>query len=161
MYLKKVIFICLGNICRSPSAEGVMKHLVKEKGLEDIIFVDSAGIMGYHTGEKADPRMRKHAMKRGYDLTSLARKFNHLKDFDEFDYVIAMDKSNYDDLRAKDPQNRYTKKIFMMTDFCITKEASEVPDPYYGGSDGFELVLDLLEDSCKGLLERIMSDLEK
>jgi protein-tyrosine phosphatase len=161
MYLKKVIFICLGNICRSPSAEGVMKHLVKEKGLEDIIYVDSAGIMGYHTGDRADPRMRKHAMKRGYDLTSIARGFNPREDFDEFDYIIAMDSSNYNDLQSKDTGEKYKNKILMMTDFCRTVRAAEVPDPYYGGADGFELVLDILEDACEGLLERILNDLER
>jgi protein-tyrosine phosphatase len=90
----KVIFVCLGNICRSPSGEAVMNALIKKEGLENKIICDSAGTIAYHAGEKADPRMRKHASKRGYDLTSIARKFT-FNDFEEFDYIIAMDKSNF------------------------------------------------------------------
>ncbi|MFO7446637.1 MAG: low molecular weight protein-tyrosine-phosphatase [Ignavibacteriaceae bacterium] len=161
MYLKKVIFVCLGNICRSPSAEGVMQHLVKENGLDTLIFVDSAGTAAYHTGERADSRMRKHASQRGYDLTSIARKFNPKKDFNEYDYIIAMDNDNYNNLLSFDVDKKYRDKIFRMVEFCRNVQADEVPDPYYGGGEGFELVIDILEDACAGLLERIKNDLGK
>ena len=159
--MKNVIFVCLGNICRSPSAEGVMKHLIKEQNLENEIFVDSAGTIAYHTGDKADERMIKHALKRGYDLTSIARRFVPRKDLIKFDYIIAMDNENYNDLIGFDIQNKFANKIFRIVDFCRNVKAKEVPDPYYGGDAGFELVLDILEDACKGLLDKIKNDLKK
>lgn len=153
----KVIFVCLGNICRSPSGEAVMNALIEKEGLSDKIICDSAGTIGYHTGEKADPRMRKHASKRGYDLTSIARKFD-IEDFEDFDYIIAMDRSNYTDLLEMDKNSNYVNKISMMTSYCTEFDDTEVPDPYYGGPQGFEHVLDLLEDAARGLLERIKSE---
>src|SRR5690606_799835 len=157
--MKKVIFVCLGNICRSPSAEGIMKRIVQDNGLENEIFIDSAGTMGYHTGERADSRMIHHALRRGYDLTSVARKFDPRKDFQEFDYIVAMDNQNYNDLRSFDPQGKYHHKIYRMVEFCRNVQVEEVPDPYYGGFDGFELVLDILEDACYGLLGKIKDEL--
>jgi len=153
----KVIFVCLGNICRSPSAEGVMQHLIEQKGLEDKIKVDSAGTIAVHAGERADSRMRSHAQKRGYDLTSISRQFKAHTDFDEFDYVIAMDNSNFADLLAITRKESDKNKISKMTDFSTSSKYTEIPDPYYGGSQGFELVLDLLEDACKGLLDHIIN----
>lgn len=153
----KVIFVCLGNICRSPSGEAVMNSVIKKEGLSDQIICDSAGTIAYHAGEKADPRMRKHASKRGYDLTSIARKFT-IEDFSDFDYIIAMDRSNYVDLLALDKESKFVNKISMMTSYCTNFDEEEVPDPYYGGPQGFEHVLDLLEDACKGLLEKIKKD---
>lgn len=151
-----ILFVCMGNICRSPSAEAVMKYLVENEGLDKQIFVDSAGTIGYHEGEPADARMKKHASKRGYNLTSIARQFR-LEDFEKFDYIITMDRENYKDILALDPQRKYSHKVFMMTDFS-SNGYEEVPDPYYGGEAGFELVLDILEDSTKGLLDKIKSD---
>ena len=156
--MKRVLFICLGNICRSPSAEAVMTSLSEKNNLSEKIAVDSAGIIGWHSGEPADARMRTHARKRGYELTSLSRQFKPDIDFKKFDYVITMDNQNYQDLRSMDPDNIYGDKIYKMTDFCTRFSVKEVPDPYYGGEQGFEHVLDLLEDACDGLLKFITED---
>ena len=153
----KIIFVCLGNICRSPSGEAVMNAVVEKAGLSDKIECDSAGTIAYHAGEPADPRMKKHALKRGYDLTSIARKFTHY-DFEEFDYIIAMDRNNYTDLLTLDKEAEFVEKISMMTSYCTDHDDEEVPDPYYGGPQGFEHVLDLLEDACEGLLNKIKTD---
>ncbi len=157
--MKKVLFVCLGNICRSPSAEGVFKHLVAKANLEDKIFVDSCGTAAHHEGEPADSRMREHAQKRGYDLTSIARGMVK-KDFEEFDYILTMDNSNFKNVLAltADDQKYKVKKI---TDFCSNHPHDQVPDPYYGGPEGFELVLDLLEDACQGLLNQIQKELHQ
>lgn len=152
----KVLFVCLGNICRSPSAEAIMKKLVSEAGLTDRIFIDSAGIHGYHEGELPDSRMRMHGSRRGYKLDSLSRPVK-TADFYDFDMIIGMDDSNISDLRRKAPDVESLDKIHRMTDFSHNKLHDHVPDPYYGGASGFELVLDLLEDSCAGLLEAISS----
>ena len=153
----KVIFVCLGNICRSPSAEAVMNAVVEKAGLSDVIECDSAGTIAFHAGEPADARMKKHAIKRGYNLTSIARKFTP-EDFEEFDYVVAMDRNNYTDLLALDKNSEYVDKISIMTSYCTNHDEEEVPDPYYGGPQGFEHVLDLLEDGCAGLLEKIKEE---
>lgn len=153
----KVLFVCLGNICRSPSAEAVMKKLVKDAGMEKSIFIDSAGIMGYHEGEQADARMRSHAARRGYVLDSISRPV-HTQDFYDFDLIIGMDDRNIDDLKSKAPDLESVAKIHQMTDYSRNKLYDHVPDPYYGGATGFELVLDLLEDACGGLLETLTKD---
>lgn len=153
----KILFVCLGNICRSPSAEAVMKKLVKDAGLEKSVFIDSAGIMGYHEGERADERMRAHATRRGYVLNSLSRPVR-TQDFYDFDLIIGMDDRNIDDLKRKAPDLESVAKIRQMTEYCRNKLYDYVPDPYYGGASGFELVLDLLEDACGGLLETISSN---
>ncbi len=155
MEKKKILFVCLGNICRSPSAEAVFKGIIEKQGLSDRYEVDSAGTSGWHAGEPADQRMQSHAIKRGYNLTSLSRKFEPSYDFDHFDLVIGMDESNISNLKRMARNANDLAKIYKMTDFCREFAYNEVPDPYYGGSAGFELVLDLLEDSCKGLLEKI------
>jgi protein-tyrosine phosphatase len=149
-----VLFVCMGNICRSPSAEAVMNGIIEKNNLQGKIKCDSAGTIGYHAGEPADQRMKKHASKRGYDLLSISRKVLY-EDLHNFDYIITMDKENYDDVNAMDLAGKFKDKISMMTDFARNNNADFVPDPYYGGPDGFELVLDLLEDSCEGLLEHI------
>ncbi|MBK7103764.1 MAG: low molecular weight phosphotyrosine protein phosphatase [Ignavibacteriae bacterium] len=153
----KVIFVCMGNICRSPSGEAVMNKFVKKAGLENEIQCDSAGTIAYHEGEQADARMKRHAIKRGYRITSIARKFRNI-DFENFDYIIAMDKDNFRNLLSLDTEKKFAKKIFMMTNFSSENKYNEVPDPYYSGPEGFELVLDILEDSCYGLLNKIISD---
>lgn len=154
--MTQILFVCLGNICRSPSAEAVMKAIVKREGLENEIKVDSAGILAWHSGEQADKRMQIHAAERGYELTSISRQIKS-DDFKKFDVIIGMDHENMRDLRALDKDNKYIDKLYMMTGFCSSIPADSVPDPYYGGATGFENVLDILEDACEGLLDRIKS----
>ena len=154
--MKRVLFVCLGNICRSPGAEGIMKAMVKKAGLEERFFIDSAGTYGGHSGDLPDARMRAHAARRGYELNSRARKFYAEADFADFDLIIGMDDQNICDLKrmAKDDAER--AKIHKMTEYCRKlTHYNEVPDPYYSGADGFELVLDLLEDAVGGLIEEI------
>ncbi|MHB1050425.1 MAG: low molecular weight protein-tyrosine-phosphatase [Bacteroidota bacterium] len=148
---KKILFVCLGNICRSPAAEGVMKKFSEGKAIE----IDSAGTAGYHIGELPDSRMRSHAAKRGFPLTHRARQFDSAKDFERFDLILAMDKNNMRDLQSMDRKNQYGHKLKMMTDYSQALKVTEVPDPYYGGPEGFEHVLDILEDACGGLLKEL------
>ncbi|MGE0020599.1 MAG: low molecular weight protein-tyrosine-phosphatase [Draconibacterium sp.] len=155
MEKKKVLFVCMGNICRSPGAEGVFTKMVNDHGLTSQYEIDSAGTAGYHAGEAADKRMQKHAAKRGYNLTSISRKFNPARDFDHFDLIIAMDDENVQSLKKVARNQTDLAKISKMTDYRKIWSYEEVPDPYYGGDEGFELVLDLLEDSCEGLLEKL------
>lgn len=145
----------MGNICRSPSAEAVMNSIIKKAGLHQKIKCDSAGTIAYHEGEPSDARMKRHARMRGYSLNHLARKI-HVDDFEKFDYILTMDRENYADVLELDKEGKYFNKIFMMTKFAKKFESDTVPDPYYGGPEGFEKVLDLLEDSCEGLLEFII-----
>lgn len=152
----KILFVCLGNICRSPSAEAVMKKQVKDAGLEANFEIDSAGIIGYHEGEPADRRMRAHAARRGYVLDSISRPVR-MADFFDFDLIIGMDDKNISDLKRKAPDLESENKIHQMTQFSRNKLYDYVPDPYYSGAEGFELVLDLLEDACSGLLEALTS----
>lgn len=152
---KKILFICLGNICRSPAAEGIMKHLVEKAGREDEFLIDSAGISGYHRGDLPDRRMREHAARRGYDLTHRSRPVR-TEDFYNFDLIIGMDDQNIEDLKDRAPSTIEWKKIHRMTEYCTRHtRADHVPDPYYEGYEGFEYVLDLLEDACAGLLEQL------
>ena len=148
----KILFVCLGNICRSSSAEEVMRTFVKREGLEEMIEVDSAGILSYHQGELPDSRMRMHAYHRGYELTHRSRPVC-TQDFFDFDMIIGMDDSNIDRLRDLAPGADELKKIYRMTDFCVNKVVDHVPDPYYGGASGFENVLDILEDAVEGLIQ--------
>lgn len=148
----RLLFVCLGNICRSPSAEAVMKKLVKDKGLEDRFVIDSAGTIGHHAGQRADARMRTHAERRGIVLDSISRPVT-TDDFYDFDLIIGMDNQNIDALKRKAPEWESVQKIHKMTDFSQKKTYDHVPDPYYGGASGFELVLDLLQDACQGLLD--------
>ena len=150
-----ILFVCMGNICRSPSAEAVMNSIIEQNNLADKIRCDSAGTISYHTGETADDRMIKHASRRGYNLTSIARKLQHI-DLEHFDYIITMDEENYNNVLSMENEDKFDAKISKMTDYSKNFDAGEVPDPYYGGPQGFEYVLDLLEDSCSGLLEHIL-----
>ena len=152
----RLLFVCLGNICRSPSAEAVMKRLVKDAGLGDRIEIDSAGIAGYHEGDRADSRMRAHAARRGYVLDSISRPVRQW-DFHDFDLIIGMDNRNIDDLKEKAPDLVTEQKIHQMMEYSTNGLYDYVPDPYYSGAEGFELVLDLLEDTCRGLLARVIS----
>ncbi len=152
---RKILFVCLGNICRSSSAEGVMKLLLEKEGIDDEFVIDSAGILSYHEGELPDARMRMHAARRGYNLTHRSRSVK-TEDFYLFDLIVGMDDRNIDDLKDRAPSPEECNKIRRMTDFCIRMSHSDhVPDPYYGGAEGFEYVLDLLEDACGGLLKQI------
>jgi len=154
--MKRILFVCLGNICRSPGAEAVFTHLVEKNGLKKDFEIDSAGMGAWHVGEKADYRMRQFGQKRGYDLTSIARAFE-TTDFDHFDMIIGMDSQNIRDLKSRARNESDLNKIFLMTNFCSNKSYHSVPDPYFGGDAGFELVLDILEDACEGLLKKIQS----
>lgn len=155
----KIIFVCMGNICRSPAAEGVMKSIVTKNNYDNLIEIDSAGTIGYHTGELPDNRMRKHASQRGYDLVSKARKFS-ADDLKLFDLIVVMDDDNYSDVTALTENINEINKVVKLTDFCSNNNYNYVPDPYYGSGDGFELVLDLLEDGCENLFNKIKSEIE-
>lgn len=150
----RILFVCLGNICRSPAGEGIMKKLIKNEGLEDRIEIDSAGTSGYHIGELPDSRMRQHGAKRGYSFDSRSRKFT-ANDFDNFDLILAMDDSNYANIMRLSPDLESDKKIHRMVEYSQKYQHDHIPDPYYSGADGFELVLDLLEDACQGLLTEV------
>jgi len=134
-----------------------MNYLVKEQGKSELIISDSAGTASYHTGASPDRRMAIAAQKRGITLTGKARQFTK-QDFLEFDLILAMDRSNYQNIMQLDPQREYQDKVKMMCDFCRTHSDREVPDPYYGGVDGFDYVIDLLFDACSGLLDSDCSD---
>ena len=151
----KVLFVCLGNICRSPAAHGIFEHVVRERGLQDVIEVDSAGTYGGHRGELPDRRMRNAAMYRGYALTHRSRQVSSL-DFLDFDLIIAMDDQNYEDLMHLAPSVEATHKIKRMAQYLTTHSISYIPDPYYMGIEGFTLVLDLLEEGCSNLLDSIL-----
>ena len=152
----KVLFVCLGNICRSPAAEGIFTHLVEKKGLQDHFTIDSAGTSGHHLGEKADPRMRKVSSQRGVQLTSKARPFATPDDFTNFSYIVAMDNSNFNNLQDLAENNEQQKKVHRLMSFAPECEEKEVPDPYYGGEDSFTFVFDLIELACQGLLKEII-----
>ncbi len=154
--MKKILFICLGNICRSPMAEAVMRKLVKERGLEKEYEIDSAGLIRYHEGEGADPRMKFHAQRHGYLLTHISRPIKET-DFDLFDLIVSMDDSNWDKLHRLAPSIEAETKIVRMTDYCQTHVIDHVPDPYYGGEQGFENVIEILEDACEGLMNTLES----
>jgi len=158
---KRILFVCMGNICRSPAAEGIAKKFLEKRGLNGTIEIDSAGTLDYHTGELPDPRMIKHASKRGYKLDSRARQFNPEKDFEYFDYIVTMDDDNYFEITSLDRKNKYKDKVLKMVSFGNKIKADEVPDPYYTGSDGFEYVLDILEDSVEGLLNKVEDDIRR
>ena len=150
----KVLFVCTGNICRSPTADGVFRHLVEKAGLEKQIQCESAGTHGYHVGEAPDPRTQHAAICRGYDLSSLRARRVERRDFEIFDYLLAMDESH---LRLLEqlcpPQHAHKLKLFM--EFGENPSVREVPDPYYGGAQGFERVLDMVEEAAQGLLRHI------
>lgn len=151
----------MGNICRSPAAEGIAKKLLEKKELDRSIEIDSAGTLDYHSGELPDSRMIKHASKRGYTLDSRARQFNPNNDFDYFDYIVTMDDNNYSEITSLDRKNKYKQKVYKMVSFGKKIKVDEVPDPYYSGSDGFEYVLDILEDSVEGLLNKVEDDIRR
>ncbi len=155
--MKKILFVCLGNICRSPSAEAIFKSLLKEKKLEDKYFIDSAGTSNYHEGELADERMRSFLTKAGYTSSSISRGIKK-EDFDKFDLIVGMDRKNIRDLGQMASlylEEKEKEKIKLMTSFSTVFDDDGVPDPYYGGDEGFIHVIELLEDCCQGLLNYI------
>lgn len=146
-----ILFVCLGNICRSPAAEGVMQAIVDRHGASERITLDSAGTGNYHIGDLPDHRMRMHARRRGYELTHRCRQVS-VSDFDDFDMIIAMDGSNFSNLRRLAPTPEAEDKVVEMASFVSkAMRCHAIPDPYYEGAEGFELVLDLLESGCENL----------
>jgi protein-tyrosine phosphatase len=150
----RVLFVCMGNICRSPTAQGVFERLVEEHSLADVIEIDSAGTHAYHIGEQPDGRASAAALKRGIDLSAQQARRVSPDDFDSFDYVLAMDRDNYDILAAGCPSGM-ASRLRLLLDFAPDLEIREVPDPYYGGVSGFERVLDMIEQASEGLLAEI------
>ncbi len=149
-----VLFVCMGNICRSPTAEGVFRHLVQQEGHDNWITTDSAGTHAYHIGEQPDRRAQQTARSRGIDLSDLRGRKAIKNDFEEFDYVLAMDDDNYQILESMCPSG-FENKLSLFLDFSKEYSETQVPDPYYGGDQGFEYVFDLVESASRGLLENI------
>lgn len=155
----RILFVCLGNICRSPAAEGILRHMAEKRGLEQHLFIDSAGTYAGHSGDLPDRRMQNAAYARGYLLTHRARPVRS-EDFDKFDRIVAMDDNNYHNLYRLAPSREASDKICRMADFFrVHPDWTYVPDPYYEGHEGFELVLDMLEDGCRTMLDEISAEI--
>ena len=154
MERKKILFVCYGNICRSPTAQGIFEKLIKDKDLTDKFELDSAGTSGYHSGSKPDSRSISAAINRGIDISGQKSRKVEFSDFIEFDYILAMDKSNYEDLISLCDRNNQYKISLMLEHGSLGFK--EVPDPYYGGNEAFEQVIELLTDACEGFLKKIM-----
>ncbi len=154
----KLLFVCLGNICRSPAAENIMNHLIEQNQLSKQIICDSAGTSSYHIGSPPDQRMTAAASQLGIKLRGQARQLKK-SDLENFDLILAMDRVNYQEILALDPTEQYWHKVHLMCDFCSKYNTKEVPDPYYGGADGFNHVIDLLHDACNGLLQHVNQEI--
>ncbi|HTJ79484.1 MAG TPA: low molecular weight protein-tyrosine-phosphatase [Rariglobus sp.] len=152
----RILFVCMGNICRSPAGEGVMRALVEKAGLSGHVEIASAGTIGLHAGELPDARMRAAAARRGYELKSRARQVAST-DLDHFDLILTMDENNRRNVLALAESDDQRTRVRRFVDFCSQHQALEVPDPYYGGEEGFDEVLDLLEDGCQGVLDTVRS----
>lgn len=152
----QVLFVCLGNICRSPTAHGLFQHKVEQAGLTDRVHIESAGTGAWHVGKTPDARAQAKAAERGYDLSYIRARQVEAADFERFDYILAMDKSNLSDLQSMAPRE-YPAQLRLFLEFANNAHHVEVPDPYYGGDAGFELVLDLVEQACDGLLSNILN----
>ncbi len=149
-----VLFVCMGNICRSPTAHGVFRHKIRQQGLSDAVAVDSAGTHNYHPNSPPDERSQVHAAKRGYDLSNLRARQIQAADFDRHDLILVMDLDNLDMVQEQCSQI-HRHKVRRLTEFCLRNDSQVVPDPYYGGDNGFEQVLDLIEDACDGLIQHV------
>ncbi len=152
--VSSILFVCMGNICRSPTAEGVMRHKLREAGLHEAVRVDSAGTHAWHAGSPPDRRSQMHAARRGYDLAGLRAREVVEADFDRFDLILAMDWDNLALLEERCPP-AFRRKLGRLTEHCRRHDSPVVPDPYAGGAQGFEEVLDLVEDACDGLLQLV------
>ncbi|AEI76454.1 low molecular weight protein-tyrosine-phosphatase EpsP [Cupriavidus necator N-1] len=153
-----ILMCCMGNICRSPTAEGVLRAKLAEAGLDALVELDSAGTHEYHLGRAPDPRTQRHALQRGYDLSALRARKVGLPDFDRFDLILAMDRENLAGLARLRPDAG--EKLRLLMSFATRHDADEVPDPYYGEGDGFERVLDYIEDACEGLVAELRQRLQ-
>ncbi len=155
--VKKILFVCLGNICRSPAAEGIFKQKIKDRDLENFFVVDSAGTGSWHVGNLADPRMRETAHVRGIELNSRSRQIEE-NDLYEFDHILVMDKDNLHAVKSliKDHLHPVNSKIKLILSYSEKSDLEEVPDPYYGGQNGFDKVLDLLNDAIDGLIDSLI-----
>lgn len=151
-----ILFVCLGNICRSPLAETIMLDRINKKGVSSKYHIDSAGILDYHEGDKADYRMRCHASFRGYEITHRSRPVTK-KDFQDFDLIFGMDEQNIRDLESIATSDEQKNKIHRLIDYCKDFNRPTIPDPYYGGDEGFRLVIDMLEVACDNLLQELES----
>lgn len=156
----KICFVCLGNICRSPTAEGLFIHKVKEQNLEDYFYIDSAGTSAYHIGQQANSKSQATANKYGVHLPSIARQFEYA-DLEEFDLILAMDSENFTNIRDLDTKNKFEGKVHRMREFDTAATDPDVPDPYYGGLDGFENVYSVLDRCCDVLLDELKKHIQK
>ena len=154
-----VLIVCTGNICRSPTGEGVLRHLAQKRGLGDKVKVASAGTHDYHVGESPDPRSQKHAAKRGYDLSAQRAAQVQREDFSTFDYILAMDRGHLRMLRAVQPEDAKAR-VGLFLDASAKWKGEDVPDPYYGGTAGFEQVLDMVEEAAERWLDRFETELD-
>ena len=152
----KVLFVCMGNICRSPTAQAVFEYLVAARGLSDQIYTDSAGTHAYHIGEQPDKRSQQTARKRGIDMSAQSARQVEKDDFTTFDYVLAMDEANYLDLEKMATFKQCEERLHLFMNFAAYRNETEVPDPYYGGTHGFERVFDMVQEASEGLLAEIL-----
>ncbi len=155
-----VLFVCTGNICRSPTAEGVFRHMARSRGVAERILVDSACIIDYHVGEPPDPRAVEHAARRGYDLADLRARQLTLADYHRFDRILAMDRTHLRELKGEAPKGTLGR-IARFLDYSEAWRGQDVPDPYYGGAGGFEEVLDMVEEASSRLLEAIVAEISR
>ncbi len=153
---QRILFVCMGNICRSPAAEIVFRKMVEDAGLEDRFTIDSAGTISYHAGNPPDPRMSETLAQGGYEPGGRARQVQK-EDLEQFDLILTMDEDNLADVRALDADGRYSHKIQAFIDYLEELEAPRIPDPYYGGQKGFHRVIELLEDGCSSLLKQLQA----
>ncbi len=155
MNTTKILFICLGNICRSPAANAIMQKYIDDAGQSGKFYIDSAGIGPWHVGQLPDKRMRQHGAQRGYNIDHIARQFDARYDFADFDCIVVMDDDNYRDICSKAHDSAERRKVIRMADYFVRYAGrNSVPDPYYGDGEDFELALDLIEDGCRGILRR-------